>query len=232
MQRHFDEQMDDLLQRLLLMGRLAESMIQVAMRALIERDESLAAEIRTREQEVNDLQIEIDDRAIKLTALQQPVASDVRFLFTATRIATELERIADQAINISENVHHVLKAPPLKPIVDLPLMGEMAEKMMRDSLEALVRRDCSVANKVFQDEKTVDAFRNQIFRVLLTYMMADPGTIERAIGLILISRNLERIGDHATNIAEEVIYMVEGREVRHMYESKTRETEKIEKDRG
>lgn len=145
----------------------------------------------------------------------------------ASRIATELERIADQAINISQNVHHVLKAPPLKPLVDLPLMGEMAEKMVRDGLEALVRKDCALANQVLEDEQTVDSFRDQIFRVLLTYMMADPGTIERALALILISRNLERVGDHATNIAEEVIYLVEGREVRHRHESETRETGKI-----
>ncbi len=222
MQRHFDDQMQDLLQRLLLMGRHAESMIQIAMRSLIERDESLAAEVHRKELEVNALQIEIDDRAVKLTALQQPVASDVRFLFMASRITTELERIADQAVNICQSTHHVLKSPPLKPIVDLPLMCQMAEKMVRDALDALVRRDCSLAEQVLQDEDTVDAFRNQIFRVLLTYMMADPGTIERALSLILISRNLERIGDHATNIAEEVIYLVEGREVRHRRESMTR----------
>jgi phosphate transport system protein len=137
----------------------------------------------------------------------------------ASRIATELERIGDQAVNISESVHHVLKAPPLKPLVDLPRMGEIAEQMVRNSLEALVTRDCRLAHQVLNDEKEVDAFRDQIFRVLLTFMMADPGTIERALGLILISRNLERVGDHATNIAEEIIYMVEGREVRHRRES-------------
>ncbi len=222
MQRHFDEQMEDLLQRLLLMGRLTESMIQTAMRTLIERNESLVADVRRKEQEVNDFQIEIDDRAVTLTALQQPVASDVRFLFMASRIATELERIADQAINICQNAHHVLKAPALKPLVDLPRMGEIAEKMVRDALDALVGKDCALANQVLSDEEAVDAFRDQIFRVLLTYMMADPGTIERALALILISRNLERVGDHATNIAEEVIYLAEGREVRHRHESKTR----------
>jgi phosphate transport system protein len=116
----------------------------------------------------------------------------------------------------------VLKHPSLKPLVDLPVMGETAERMVRDSLEALVRKDCALAEKVLEDEKRVDAYRDQIFRVLLTYMMADPGTIERALALILISRNLERIGDHATNIAEEVIYLVEGREVRHRYESRSR----------
>jgi phosphate transport system protein len=224
MQRHFDEQIQDLLQRLVLMGRLAESMIQLALRTLIERNEALTAEARRKEEEVNDLQIEIDDRALKLTALQQPVGTDVRFLFMASRISTELERIADLAINICENAHHVLKAPPLKPLIDLPMMGEVAEGMVRDGIEALVTRDCELANKVFLEEKRVDAYRNQIFRVLLTYMMADPGTIERGLSLILISRNLERIGDHATNIAEEVIYLVEGREVRHRHESKVRMT--------
>ena len=224
MVRHFDEQMEELLQKLLLMGRLTESMIQAAMRTLIERNESLIEEVHAKEQEVNALQIEVDDRAVKLTALQQPVASDARFLFMASRIATELERIADQAINICQNAHHVLKAPSLKPLVDLPLMGEVAGKMVRDALEALVRKDCAIADQVLLDEKTVDAFRNQIFRVLLTYMMADPGTIERALALILISRNLERVGDHATNIAEEVIYLVEGREVRHRHESRMRMT--------
>jgi phosphate transport system protein len=226
MQRHFDEQIQDLQQRLVLMGRLAESMIQLALRMMIERNEALGSEVRRKEEEVNDLQIEIDDRALKLTALQQPVGTDVRFLFMASRLSTELERIADLAINICDNAHHVLKAPPLKPLIDLPMMGEIAEKMVRDGIEALVNRDCELANQVFLDEKRVDAFRNQIFRVLLTYMMADPGTIERSLSLILISRNLERIGDHATNIAEEVIYLVEGREVRHRHESKVRMSQK------
>jgi phosphate transport system protein len=215
MQRHFDEQMQELLEKLMRMGRLAESMIQTAMRGLIERNGTLADEVRRKEEEVNELQIEIDDRSVKLTALQQPVASDVRFLFMASRIATELERIGDQAVNICDNTRHVLRAPPLKPLVDLPRMGEIAEGMVRESLQALVARDCTLANHVLEEEEKVDAFRDQIFRVLLTYMMADPGTIERALALILISRNLERVGDHATNIAEEVIYLVEGREIRH-----------------
>jgi phosphate transport system protein len=220
--RHFDEMIQELLERLLRMGRLAESMVQLALRVLVERNELLGAEISLKEKEVNELQIEIDDSAVKLTALQQPVGTDVRFLFMASRIATELERIADQAVNIFENAHHVLQASPMKPMVDLPLMGEIAERMVRDSLEALVARDCTLANHVLEEEKKVDAYRDQIFRVLLTYMMADPGTIQRALALILISRNLERVGDHATNIAEEVIYLVEGREVRHRYESNLR----------
>ena len=218
MQRHFDEQIQELMEKLVLMGRLAESMIQLSLRVMIERNESLAEDVLRKEKEVNELQIEIDDRAVKLTALQQPVGSDVRFLFMASRIATELERIGDQAINICENAHHVLKAPPLKPLVDLPLMGELSEAMVRKSIESLVKRDCDLARVVLEDEKGVDLFRDQIFRVLLTYMMADPGTIERALALILMSRNLERVGDHATNIAEEVIYLVEGREIRHKHD--------------
>lgn len=216
--RHMDEQLQELLERLLLMGRLAESMIALALRSLIERNDLLGAEIYIKEEEVNNLQIEIDDSAVKLTALQQPVGGDVRFLFMASRIATELERIGDQTVNIIQNTHHVLKAPALKPLVDLPVMGEIAEKMVRDSLDSLIARDCSLAAHVLEEEAKVDAYRDQIFRVLLTYMMADPGTVERALALILISRNLERIGDHATNIAEEVIYLVEGREVRHRHD--------------
>jgi len=222
MQRHFDEQIQGLLEKLVLMGRLSESMIQLALRVLIERNESLSAEVLKKENEVNDLQLEIDDRAVKLTALQQPVGSDVRFLFMASRIATELERIGDQAVNICQNAHYVLKSAPLKPLVDLPRMGELAEAMVRKSIEALVNRNTEMARAVLEEEKEVDLFRDQIFRVLLTYMMADPGTIERAIALILMSRNLERVGDHATNIAEEVIYLVEGREVRHGQEMKDR----------
>jgi len=222
MQRHFDEKIQELLEKLMVMGSLAESMIQGALRTLIERDETLCDEVHRKEMQVNKLQIEVDDRAVKLTALQQPVGTDVRFLFMASRIASELERIGDQAVNICQNAHHVLEAPPLKPIVDLPMMGDIAERMVRDSLESLIKKDCGLANHVLEEEKKVDAFRDQIFRILLTHMMADPGTIQRALGLILISRNLERVGDHATNIAEEVIYLVEGREVRHRHEMNTR----------
>ncbi|MDI9612039.1 MAG: phosphate signaling complex protein PhoU [Acidobacteriota bacterium] len=223
--RQLEGKLQSLQERLLLMGRLAESMLETALRVLIERNGALGAEVMRMEQEVNELQIEIDDTAVKLTALQQPVGGDVRFLFMASRIAMELERIADQAVNIIGNARHLLKAPPLRPLVDLPVMGEIAEGMVKDSLESLVTRECSLANRVFEEEKKVDAYRDQIFRVLLTYMMADPGTIERALALILISRNLERVGDHATNIAEEVIYLVEGREVRHSHESDTRRPE-------
>jgi phosphate transport system protein len=222
MHRQFEEKLEELLQKLVLMGRLSESMIDDALNMLIQRNPHLASGILDRENEVNGLQIEVDDRAVKLTALQQPVAGDVRFLFMASRIATELERIGDQAMNISQNAQHLLKAPPLKPLIDLPVMAEITQKMVRDALDALIRKDCDLARRVLEEDNKVDAFRDQILRELLTYMLADPGTIPRALALILISRNLERVADHATNIAEEVIYMVKGADVRHHQEMKDR----------
>jgi phosphate transport system protein len=213
--RHFDEQLQDIVKKIVLMGSLTDAMIELAMRILVERDESLIDQVYAKEDEVNALQVAIDDEAIRLTALHQPVAKDVRFLFMASKIVTDLERIADQAKNISQSAHYVLAQPALKPMVDLPIMAEIAQKMVRDALAAVIDRDVNLAERVMREESKVDAFRDQIFRTLLTYMMADPGTIQRALSLILISRNIERIGDHATNIAEEAIYIVQGRDIRH-----------------
>lgn len=222
MHRHFDEQIGELRQKLVLMGTLAESMIQLAAKSLLDRDESPANDVFAKEEEVNELQIEVDDRAVKLTALQQPVASDVRFLFMASRIATELERIADQAVNICQNTHHLLQCPPMKPVANLGTMSEVAQRMVRDALQSFVKQDVAVADKVFEDEKRVDGFKKQIFQDLLELMRTDSAMVQPAIALLLISRNLERVGDHATNIAEEVIYLVQGRDVRHHHEEKTR----------
>jgi phosphate transport system protein len=213
--RHFHEQLDDLFQRLVLMGSLAESMIRTAVRSLMEQNESLASEVYVQEQEVNTLQVEVDDKCVRLTALQQPVAQDARFLFMASRIGGELERIADQAINICQNTHYVLDGPPVKPLVDLTIMCQVVQKMVRDSVTAMINRDATMAEGVLQEEEKVDAFRDQVFRILLTHMMSDPRTIAQCLSLILIGRNLERIGDHATNIAEEVIYWLNGRDIRH-----------------
>jgi phosphate transport system protein len=213
--RHFHEQLDDLFQRLVLMGSLAESMIRTAVRSLMEQNESLAAEVYKQETEVNTLQVEVDDKCVRLTALQQPVAQDARFLFMASRIGGELERIADQAINICQNTHYVLDGPPVKPLVDLTIMCQIVQKMVRDSVTAMMNRDAATAECVLEEEDKVDAFRDQVFRILLTHMMEDPRTIGQGLSLILIGRNLERIGDHATNIAEEVIYWIQGRDIRH-----------------
>ena len=222
--RHFEQQLQDLLQKLTVMGSTAESMIDLAVRSLLQRSEALAEEVFAREAEVNRLQVQIDQDTVTLTATHQPVARDVRFLFGASRAVTDIERIADQAKNICQNARFVHVGPPLKPIVDLPLMADTARTMVHDAITALVRRDCALAEKVLAEEHKVDAFRDQVFRTLLTYMMADPGTIQRALSLILISRNLERIGDHASNIAEEVIYMVQGRDVRHATSEPKEET--------
>jgi len=219
--RHFHDQLQLLLQKVVMMGDLAEGMIQLAVQALVKRNEALVSVVHGKEHQVNLLQVEVDDLAVKLTALQQPVARDARFLFMASRIGGELERIGDQAINICQNAHLVLAAPPLKAempsagLVDIPIMAEVAQKMVRDSLTAMMNKDVDLANRVLEEDERVDAFRDQVFRSLLTYIMADPGTIQRALSLILIARNLERIGDHATNIGEEVIYWIQGRDVRH-----------------
>lgn len=218
--RHFDEMLEELLQKVVVMGNLAEQMIELAMRGLNERNLSLAATCLDKEREVNSLQVEVDDKAVKLTALQQPVAADVRFVFMASRISGELERVADQAVNICQNTHYVLEGPPIKPLVDLPIMAQVAQRMLRNSIIAVSKRDATLAEAVLNDEDTVDAFRDQIFRILLTHMMGDPRTIQQAMSLILISRNLERIGDHATNIAEEIIYWIQGRDVRHQKPSR------------
>ena len=214
--RHFDEQLDELFKRIIMMGSLAESMIQLAVRAYAEGNESVAAEVYESENRVNALQVEVDDKAVKLTTLQQPVASDARFLFMASRIGGELERIADQSINILQNAHYALQGHgPARPLVDLQVMAGVVQRMVGKSLSAMAQRDCDLADEVLQQEDRVDAFRDQIFRILLTHMMADPRTIQQSLSLILMARNLERIGDHATNIAEEVIYWIQGRDIRH-----------------
>ena len=213
--RHFDEQLDELFKRIVMMGSLAESMIRTAVRVYTERNEALAAEVFENERKVNALQVEVDETAVRLTTLQQPVASDARFLFMASRIGGELERIGDQAINICQNAHHALDGAPIEPLVDLPIMGDVTQKMLRNSLSAMGERSVQIAEAVLEQEEQVDAFRDQIFRIVLTHMMSDPRTIPQSLSVILMARNLERIGDHATNIAEEVIYWIQGRDIRH-----------------
>ena len=222
MHRHFDEQLSDLRGRLVRMGGLAEEMIDEAIRSLLEHKDSRHADVFEDEKQVNDLHIEIDERAIQLLALQHPVASDRRLVVMCSKIGGELERIGDQAVNICQNTEALLGYPPLKPLIDIPLMADLARKMLRESLDSFVRQDAGLAQQVLDSDDTVDGLKDQIFRELLTYMMSDPGTIPRALPLILISRNLERVGDHATNIAEETIYAVQGRDVRHHHEEEKR----------
>jgi phosphate transport system protein len=215
--RHFDVELQALKTRLLNMGALVEERVDLAVQALMERRPEQAERVIAGDHEVNALQMEIDDRALKLLALQAPMATDLRLITSAMKINADLERIGDQAVNVAQNTLKVLGHPPLKPITDLPRMAEIAQAMTRDSLDAFVRRDAALARSVLQRDDEVDLLKDNIFRVLLTHMMADPGTIERALSLILVSRNLERVADHATNIAEDVIFVVEARDVRHSH---------------
>jgi phosphate transport system protein len=212
---HFEHELQALKSRLLSMAGLVEDRVHRAMQALMERRPELAEAVIASDQEVNELQIELDDRCLKLLALQQPIASDLRLITAAMKINADLERIGDQAVNIAQNAVKLVRHPPIKPIIDIPRMAEAAQAMTRDALDSFVRKDAALARGVLKRDDEVDSLKDAVFRVLLTYMMADPATIERAIGLILVSRNLERIADHATNIAEDVIFLVEGKDVRH-----------------
>jgi phosphate transport system protein len=212
---HFEAELQTLKNRLLTMGALVEERAHQAVRALINRSQEQAEQIIASDKEVNDLQIDIDDRCLKLLATQTPLASDLRLITSAMKINSDLERIGDQAVNIAENVVKLLPQPPLKPLIDIPRMAEIAQQMTRDALDSFVKRDVALAREVLRRDDEVDSLKDQVFRELLTYMMADPGTIQRALALILISRNLERIADHATNIAEDVIFLVEAKDVRH-----------------
>ncbi len=220
MERHrYEEELQALKQRLLTMGALVEERAHRAVHALIDRRLDEAEAVIMADEEVNDLQIEIDHRCVTLLALQQPAASDLRLITAALKINDDLERIGDQAVNIAQSVIKVLPQPPLKPLIDIPRMADIAQSMTRDSLDAFVKRDADLARSVLKRDDEVDQLKDQVFRELLTYMMADPGTIQRALALILISRNIERIADHATNIAEDVIFLVEAKDVRHRHES-------------
>lgn len=213
--RHFHEELEALTQTLLVMGALVEDQLRSAMRALVERDEGLAAEVMARDREVNALDVAIDARCVELLALHQPAAGDLRLVTTAMKIVTDLERIGDQAVNIAERARELAREPQLKPYIDLPRMAARAQHMVRDALDAFVARDAERARRVCASDAEVDALKEQIFRELLTFMMEDPRTIPRALRLLLVSRGLERAADHATNIAEMVIYLTEGRLIRH-----------------
>jgi phosphate transport system protein len=213
--RHFEEQLEILQQRLLAMGGLAEDRMGDSVRAVTERDPALVERILAGDEPINALHIEIDDRCFKLLALHQPMAADLRAIVAAVKINTDLERVGDLAVNIAEAAKRYLQHPPVKPLIDIPRMGDIAQRMLRDALDAFVRRDTRLAEAVLAADDTLDALKTQIFRELLTFMLSEPSTIEPALDLILISRHLERIGDHATNIAEDVIFLVSARDVRH-----------------
>jgi len=221
MKRHFEEIEEELRYRLLHMGALAEEMIHLAVTALIERDASLLEQVYLRENEVNNLHIEVDDRCFKILALYQPTAIDLRFVMGAIKINADLERIGDQAVNISQTTAVLLRYPLLeRKLFDIPRMAELAKKMLKDSLDSYVKRDVELARSVMERDAEEDKLKSEAFNELLQLMQSDSSAINRALSLILISRNLERIADHTTNIAEDVIFMVMGKDIRHHAEEK------------
>jgi phosphate transport system protein len=213
--RHFQEELEHLKTRLLEMGGLAEDRVRAAVESLVSRDTATVAQVLTGDGPINQLHIEIDSRCFTMLALHQPMAVDLRAIVAAVKINTDLERVGDLAINIAEAATRYLKHPPVKELIDIPRMASIAQTMLRDALDAYVRRDTEMAQAVLNEDDALDALKTQVFRELLTYMLSDPTKIEPALDLILISRHLERIGDHATNVAEDVIFMVTARDVRH-----------------
>jgi phosphate transport system protein len=212
---HFREELEALQGRLLEMGGLAEERVRAAIQGLVTRDPSLFEKVLLGDEPINQLHIEIDNRCFRLLALHQPMATDLRAIVAAVKINTDLERVGDLAVNVAEAGTRYITHPPVKKLIDIPTMGDIAQSMLRDALDAFVRRDTKLAQLVLNEDDRLDALKTQVFRDLLTHMLKDQGTVEPSIDLILVSRHLERIGDHATNIAEDVIFMVTSLDVRH-----------------
>ncbi|MCE5328630.1 MAG: phosphate signaling complex protein PhoU [Planctomycetaceae bacterium] len=213
--RQLDRELSELKSSLIGMAELAEQAVDRTVEELASRNKTVGDGINQQEEKINRLQIVIDDKALTLLATRQPVANDLRAIVAAMKINAELERIGDLAVNISSKVDFLLTVPPLKPLIDIPRMADIARGMVRDSVKAFQSGDILLAQTVRMTDDKVDDLRDQVLRELFTYMIADPQSIERAMALMLIAQTLERVGDHATNIAEDVIYMVKGQDVRH-----------------
>jgi phosphate transport system protein len=214
--RAYESQLSKLRSSVLEMGGLVEDQIAQAIRALTTRDESLARSTLERDHMVNRLDVEIDDLSIKLLALHQPAARDLRLITTALKITTDLERIGDHAAHIAERAIELAAELPIKPYIDIPRMAELASDMVHQSLDAFVREDVDLALQVCSADDTIDKLHGQLFRELLSFMVEDPKAISRTMRLLFVSKYLERIADHATNIAEMVIFMVKGQSIRHL----------------
>ena len=212
---HFEAELAQLKARILAMGGLAEERVQAAVNGLVSREPAQLDTVLQGDEPVNQLHVEIDGLAFRLLALHQPMASDLRVIIAALKINADLERVGDLAVNIAEAAHRYLALPPVKPLLDLPRMAEIAQAMLQDALDAFVKRDIGLAESVLRRDDLLDELKNQVFRELLTYMLQDPSKIAASLELILVSRHLERIGDHATNIAEDIIFVVSAKDVRH-----------------
>jgi phosphate transport system protein len=214
--RAYEQQLGQLRTAVLEMGGLVEEQVGQAVRALIQRDEPLARGVIERDHTVNRFDVEIDDLSLKLLALRQPAARDLRLITTALKITTDLERVGDMATHIAERAVELVAEVPIKPYIDIPRMADVARDMLRRSLDAFVREDTELALDVCLSDDTIDQLHEQLFRELLSYMVENPATVSRAMRLLFVSKYLERVGDHATNIAEMVIFMVKGRSIRHL----------------
>jgi len=223
MDTHFQKELEELKKNLLKMAALVEEAIRDAVQSLVQGDAALAQKTFDGEDRINSMENTIDEMCLKLLALRQPMAVDLRFITAAMKIITDLERMGDQAVNIAERAISLMEEPQLKPYIDLPRMAEIVQSMVKDALKAFVNRDSRLARKVCERDDVVDGLNNQVFRELLTYMISDPKTITRAVHLIIISRCLERIADHATNIGEDVIFMVDALVIKHRADAKKEE---------
>ena len=217
MQRHFEEKLTELKQLVLTMAGEVEHQLTLAVRSVIERRSDLAEEVIAGDARIDRREIEVDQRIIELIVRERPLARDLRLVITALKVAPDLERVADHAVNIAEQALQLSRVPQLKPFVTMPQMATTAVSMVRDAIAAFVGGDAALARAVIARDDQVDASHLEIFRELLTYMMEDPKTITRALSLLLVSRSLERIADQATNIAEQVVFLVEGEDIRHRH---------------
>ena len=215
MERHIDVELGRVKDELVRMAGLAEAAIGLSVKALVSRDAEMARQVIASDDAINALEIELDELCLRAMARYQPEARDLRLLTMALKINNDLERMGDQAVNIAERTLALLKEPLLKPLIDIPRMAEEVQRMVKESLDAFVQQDPVRAQAVCRQDDEVDRYDDQIFRELLTYMMENPTAITRSVNLILVSRHLERIADHATNIAEDVIYLVEGKTIKH-----------------
>jgi len=218
--KHYEGQLRTLKEKLLLIGHKAETSIADATRALIERKSSLAQRVIDEDDQLDQLELEIDDICLEILALEQPVASDLRFITTAMKIVGDIERIGDNGVNIARRALEILDEPELKPIIDVPVAAAAAQRILKESLDAFVNGDAELAKRVIEGDRYIDDVCEQMLRELLTYMFEDPSKITRALRLIFVARNLERVGDHAANIAEMVIFLVDGQDIRHGHVTK------------
>ena len=218
--RHFVEELEQLKAKLLEMSSLVESSIYRSITAVVQKDEALANDVLNNEARINQIQIEVDDFAVSLLALQQPMAADLRFLVVSLKINTDLERMGDLAVNIAHRAISLLNEPVVKPMIDIPHIAGLVQSMVRKSLDAFVRKDADLARSVLASDDAVDDLRNASFHELISFMEQDPRNIRQAVDLLSVVRNLERIADHATNIAEDVMFLTKGIDVRHHAESR------------